>query len=371
LWHAHRTSLTLRDIWTLFGVPPSVLPSEKWQRAYVCGLSSGMLDRLLHRLRRLVVGQDVSDLGTDANALRTALKAIASDMARERAMRLRTATPTGPNRVGLTSKASTQRDIESEWFLYWCRELKMSPGYHRKLWEYAFVLQALHERGVLNAGSVGLGFACGSEPLSSYFASKGVAVTATDRSPLRAGDWVRTGQHATTLDVVFKNGLVERAIFDRFVRHEFVDMNHIPAHLDRQFDFCWSVCAMEHLGDIEHGLKFAENAMRVLKPGGVAVHTTEFNFTSESKTLESEHEVLFLKKHFVDLGSRLAAAGHRVSALNFDIGNGFFDRFVDVPPYELGPEWGNGSDWAHLKLNQGGFACTCFGLIVEKPGSAP
>ena len=61
-----------------------------------------------------------------------------------------------PRDHALSSKACTQRDVERSWFAYWCRELRIQPAYHRKLWEYAFLLQVLHERGMLRGGGSGL-----------------------------------------------------------------------------------------------------------------------------------------------------------------------------------------------------------------------
>ena len=52
---------------------------------------------------------------------------------------------TEPRNHHLVSKPTTQADMESPWFAYWCQQLKIAPIYHRKIWEYAFVLQCLHE----------------------------------------------------------------------------------------------------------------------------------------------------------------------------------------------------------------------------------
>jgi hypothetical protein len=57
--------------------------------------------------------------------------------------------PLAALKVGLVSKATTQADMESPWFAYWCSELQVRPIYHRKLWEFAFLLQALHDRDLL------------------------------------------------------------------------------------------------------------------------------------------------------------------------------------------------------------------------------
>src|SRR5208283_1999491 len=94
--------------------------------------------------------------------------------------------------------------------------LQVQPVYHRKLWEQAFVLQALFEKNKLRAGQHGLGFGCGEEPLPSFFASKNLAVTVTDLDPqlARESGWVTTGQHASCLEKVFRSELVSREQFD-------------------------------------------------------------------------------------------------------------------------------------------------------------
>jgi len=305
--------------------------------------------------------------------IRLNVKNFGYQLARDLAPRLARVDPTGePRNHGLTSKPTTQADMESPWFAHWCRELRIAPIYHRKLWEFAFALQVLWERGRLTSGMRGLGFGCGEEPLASYLASRGVEVTVTDLDPAQSvgRGWVETGQHTSALDQAFKPELVEQERFSKLVRLEYVDMNRIPSALDGRHDFCWSICALEHLGSIENGLRFVENAMRTLKPGGVAVHTTEFNYLSEDETVEEGSTVLFLRKHFVELRRRLEASGHQVGELDFSTGSGVLDRFIDVPPYtwDGAPEdiWGRQPE--HLKMTVGRFPCTCFGLVIRRGG---
>jgi len=274
----------------------------------------------------------------------------------------------------LKSKPTTQEDVESPWFRYWCDELKIAPIYHRKLWEFAFLLQSFHENRKLQAGLSGIGFGCGEEPMASYFASKGIDVLVTDLEPekVQSAGWVKTGQHASGLDNVFHPKLCTRDQFDRHVRHAFVDMNSIPAAYDGQFDFCWSICAMEHLGSLEKGLAFVENSLKTLKPGGIAIHTTEYNYLSDQVTIDNWPTVLFLRKHFEDLARRVAASGHQFVGPSFDVGSGCLDRFVDMPPYFLGEGtldsglWSEANQAAHLKLSIDGYACTCFGILIKK-----
>jgi hypothetical protein len=147
-----------------------------------------------------------------------------------------------------------------------------------------------------------------------------------------------------------------------------VDMNAIPYDL-RDFDFCWSICAVEPLGSISHGLDFLENCLETLKPGGVSVHTTEYNFFSDTETLESGPTVLFLRRHLEEIAARLRAKGHHVAELDFDTGGGPIDTYIDLPPYPSDIP-AHLSTWnkqvPHLKLALGGYASTCFGLIVRK-----
>ena len=273
----------------------------------------------------------------------------------------------------VTSRTTRQADFETPWFAYWCAQLKMAPIYHRKIWEYCFLLQSLHDEGLLVPGKTGLGFACGREPIPSYLASRGVIVTATDLAPedVVSKGWDKTNEHAAGLETLWHPHLVDRDLFGKAVSFLHVDANRIPPSL-AGYDFCWSICALEHLGSIEKGLAFIENSLAVLRPGGVAIHTTEFNLDNEGPTIDNWLTVLFQRKHIEALAESLTAQGHDVAPLNFDFGDGPLDNFIDIPPYH----WNSIFDHpqpavqlqhpSHLKLAIDGFACTCFGLVVRK-----
>jgi hypothetical protein len=279
-----------------------------------------------------------------------------------------------PANWGLMSKATTQRDVESPWFRFWCKELRIAPIYHRKLWEFAFLLQCLYEQGMLVSGMKGIGFGCGEEPLASYFASKGIDTLVTDLEleKVKGSGWIETGQHASSLESSYHPDLCSREQFERHVRHAYIDMNSISQIYEEQHNFCWSVCAMEHLGSVDKGLAFVENSLKTLKPGGIAIHTTEYNYLATDVTIDNWPTVLFLKKHFEALARRVNDAGHTFYGPSFDIGNGYLDRFIDLPPYFIGEGILNKEQWAdvnqisHLKLSIDGYACTCFGVLIKK-----
>jgi SAM-dependent methyltransferase len=307
----------------------------------------------------------------DLEHTRLSIKFFGYELARTLAAALPQRTELTARHVGLHSKASTQADIESDWCAYWLSELKVPVLFHRKLWEFAYALQAIHESGCLRPGSRGLGFGCGEEPLPSYFAARGVDVLVTDLAPTEAAarGWVDTGQHTSSLERAYRAQLVNRADFDRHVSLRHVDMNAIPPDL-RDFDFCWSICALEHLGSLQKGLDFIENALATLRPGGVAVHTTEFNYLNDEQTIDHWVTVLYQKRHFRDLAEHLRGLGHEVAPLDFDVGDKPLDMFIDLPPYHH--EWTDYQRevWRipvqHLKVSFDGFACTCFGIIVRK-----
>jgi SAM-dependent methyltransferase len=279
------------------------------------------------------------------------------------------ALPAEPVVTGLGGRVCRQADIESDWLRFWCGQLRCIPLYHRKLWEDCFAIQALWEAGMLAPGKRGLGFAVGVEHLPAYLAGQGVEVVATDLDgeDARARKWVGTDQHGSVLDRLFHAHLVDRAAFDRLVTLRAADMARIPPELAAgDFDFLWSVCALEHLGTIEAGLRFIEDAMACLKPGGIAVHTTEFNLDPDGPTISRGVTVLFQQRHIEELGRRLAAAGHELLAVDFDPGQGVLDGFIDLPPFrfEGGPL--PVPDAPHLKLSVLGYAATSIGLIVRK-----
>ena len=236
------------------------------------------------------------------------------------------------------------------------------------MWEDAYVVQCLWERGCLEAGKRGLGFAVGTEALPSLFVSCGARITATDLSTEdeRSRGWSRTHQHASNIEVLWKPQLVDREEFLKNCSFEFADMTDIPSKFDGQFDFCWSVCAFEHLGSLQNGLEFVRQATRSLKPGGVAVHTTEYN-VDDGETIDNWATVLYQKKHFATLKAMIEAAGCRLVDIDFDAGHEFFDSYVDLPPYPHDASGLADPQPPHVKLSVDGFRATSIAIIVEKP----
>lgn len=230
---------------------------------------------------------------------------------------------------------------------------------HRKVWEFIYIIQALHERSMLKEGKRGVGFAVGQEPLPSFFANLGCKIVATDldESDDVAESWKNHAQHASNLQSLYRENLCSKDDFENNVEFRFVNATNIPQDLV-DFDFCWSACAFEHFGSIENGKNFIYDMVKCLKPGGIAVHTTEYNLSSNNETIETGYNVLFRKADFEDIVAKLTSQGHYVEPLDFRLDDSVYDHIVAYPPYNLNPY--------HFKLEFGGYLSTSFGIIVQK-----
>jgi len=257
----------------------------------------------------------------------------------------------------LTSCLCKSSDFDTNTFKELVNELKEGFQYHRKLWEYVMVTQALKERGCLTEGKMGLGFAVGQEQLPAFFAKSGCKITATDldTDDERSKKWQETNQLAET-QFLNKKGICPEDIFSKNVTYRPVDMNIIPDDL-RDFDFTWSDCSFEHLGSIQNGLDFMLNQMKTLKKSGWAVHTTELNLSSDDKTLDSGSTVIFRKKDIKWLINELEKQGHYIVPMNWELDYTEIDTSVDTPPY---------TGKYHLKLNLAGFTSTSIMIIIQK-----
>ena len=183
---------------------------------------------------------------------------------------------------------------------------------HRKMWEWLFIAEALRERGMLAAGHRGVGFGVGQEPLVALFAAAGCDVVATDQphesavasaGPTRRSSGPAGPRTSTTF------GLSAARSSER-VAYRPVDMNSLPADLTG-FDFAWSSCALEHLGTLAAGIDFVVAQMACLRPGGVAVHTTEYLVSSNDATVEAGGTVFYRRQDIEGAGGTPATGRPR------------------------------------------------------------
>jgi SAM-dependent methyltransferase len=155
-------------------------------------------------------------------------------------------------------------------------DLEETPRFHRKQWEFAAILMALRARGLLATDRTGLSLGAGRERILYAVARRVRRVVATDLYEADSGwegartddpeAWVRAGAPFPVED----GRLTARRM----------DMRSLdfPA---RSFDFCYSSCAIEHIGGRDDFLRHLREVGRVLQEGGVYAFTTEFHYGPE------------------------------------------------------------------------------------------
>lgn len=264
-----------------------------------------------------------------------------------------------PGFLSLGSSLCRQLHFSTDEFRFWMKAMARPPRMHRKEWEWFYIAQILFEHGLLRPGKRGLAFAVGQEPLPALFASYGCEILATDQAPDKAHEsgWAATPMYSSQAENLIDERICERDKFLSHVSYANADMNDIPDEFEGKFDFCWSSCAFEHLGSIEHGLEFVQRSLDTLAPGGIAVHTTEFNLSSNNQTLETAGCSIYRQRDIEELARRVADAGHEMQPVDWTQGPGFAETVIDLPPYKQSP---------HLKLRIAEFDCTSIGLVLHK-----
>lgn len=268
-------------------------------------------------------------------------------------------TTSTPNLETPTWQLCTAAQFDDPFYLAVAGKLHFDPNrIHRKLWEWVYIVRVIERMIGDLSGKNGLTFGVGKEPMVAHFAANGANVLATDLDPAAASasGWIETQQHAASVENLQYPDICAPARLRRRVTFMPMDMNNIPKDISG-FDFLWSSCSFEHLGSLDAGLKFVERAMHCLRPGGTAVHTTEFNVNSDDTTLETRGLSIYRRRDLVKLASRLARDGNSVPLINFERGTTVRDGYIDMPPYR--------SD-LHLKLKVSGFVTTSFGLFARR-----
>ena len=142
--------------------------------------------------------------------------------------------------------------------------------FNRKVWEWAFILQAARQYGLLAPGRRAVGFGVGNEPIPAALVRHGVNVVATDQDVAEredfaaTGQWSSTGQLLTGMEGLLRPAIVRDSEMRSHVSIRRVDMNDVPDDLG-PCDIAWSSCALEHLGSPEQGLEFVRGERPVAR----------------------------------------------------------------------------------------------------------
>ncbi len=176
-------------------------------------------------------------------------------------------------------------------------------------------MQALQVSGMIRPGRRGLGFGVGVEPITPYLAARGCSILATDlpSSADASVAWNDTGQQRRASPISTATACAPPTTSPLASSSEPSTSTRSPT-TSTGFDFAWSSCAMEHLGSLQAGADFLERQLRCVKPGGLTVHTTEFNVSSNDETLVDGHTVLYRRRDLEDLAMHMRAAVTRCAS---------------------------------------------------------
>lgn len=327
---------SLRDLAEGEGIAEVSFQASAGTRYAVLGHIYDETDARSHELEITLV----TDIETASNEQRAATrKSIFGRRVFRRATRM--FLPEAADLADPVCQACTPAQLDEPAYGRWIDEMKTARLRHRSQWEAVYVLQALWRYGMLRPGARGLGFGVGATPLPAVMAAHGCTVVASDSPGLDA--------RARSIEALRFPEICADEVFDRQVSFRSVDMTNIPLDL-AGFDFVWSAGAIEHLGSIEAGQTFFRNSMGCLTFGGLAVHTTTFNVSSNLDTIDNEETVLFRKQDLEKVAVDLVSRGHYVAQFKYDLGKAPIERHADD----------------ELKRTVEDYVTTSFGIIARR-----
>jgi hypothetical protein len=262
-----------------------------------------------------------------------------------------------PQGQPFASSLCRYEDMITDEYLHVCQAIGQQPLVNRKQWEFAFIYWKLRSYNMLGPGIGGIGFGVGTEPLPAAFIAEKCKILATD-APIGNNDqgWSLSGQHASSLEALLKPEIVSDDEFRSLCDFMPLDMNNYES-IPFGWQFHWSSCVIEHLGGIEQAIEFLIQSSLRLAPGGIAVHTTEFNLTSNEHTIDEPGTCILRKCDLERLCDRVGSVGLSIEPLILDPGTHSYNYHVDAPPYE---------GYNHLRLELGNYVATSLGVVIKR-----
>jgi glycosyltransferase involved in cell wall biosynthesis/SAM-dependent methyltransferase len=246
--------------------------------------------------------------------------------------------------------------------------------YHRKVWEFCAIVEVF-SRQLFGQRAKCLGFGVGLEAIAPWLARCDMRVLATDLDV--AGDdnarekWADTGQNATGIEAIHaaNSTVCDLPTLRENLSFRFVDMRAIPHDLKRgEFDFVWSCGTLEHIGGKGAGVGFMVEALKCLRPGGVACFTTEYNYTNDAN-VDEDDLCLYTKENLVSIRDLLVELGYTVGDVqlyNPLDGTPEGAAMLNAGTVDADGTW-HEDDTYHLSLYVGGTWTTSVAIVVQKP----
>jgi len=173
-------------------------------------------------------------------------------------------------------------------------ELKENARFHRKQWEFAMIFLALRKYGFLTEDKVGLSVGGGNERVLYSIANHVKKLVVTDLYDENTSwDCARTGDPKE-----FIMNSKPFPVDENKITALRMDMRNLQFE-DNTFDFCYSSCAVEHIGDFDDFVQHFDEVFRCLKEDGVYVFTTEFQFGKT--TIKDPNNYIFSSEYLAKI----------------------------------------------------------------------
>jgi hypothetical protein len=142
----------------------------------------------------------------------------------------------------------------------------------------------------------------GLEKLPAIFAFRACTVVAANEPNDVAQEWTDTGQYSHEKSQLFCDFVIDKARFDSLVSFEECNMKNISPHL-HDFDLCWLPVPLSTRKSRRRDR--IHNSLKTLKVGGIAIHTPEFEVSSETETAKSAQTVLYRRSDIDRMRARM------------------------------------------------------------------
>lgn len=173
-------------------------------------------------------------------------------------------------------------------------ELREPARLHRKQWEFAAIFLVLRRLAMVRSDRIGLSLGGGTERLLYALATHIKHMTVTDLyDPHTSWDCARTDNPDE-----FVRSQKPFEVDDAKYNALRMDMRSLEFP-DRSFDFCYSSCAIEHIGDDADFIRHFNEVARVLRDDGVYIFTTETSYLSH--TIKDPNNYVFAPDYLADL----------------------------------------------------------------------
>lgn len=173
-------------------------------------------------------------------------------------------------------------------------ELREPAKLHRKQWEFAMIFLTLKKYGLIENTKTGLSLGGGNERVLYAIGNHVKTLYVTDLYDQNTSwDCARTEDPDE-----FIKASKPFPVDDGKLQAIRMDMRFLDFD-NNTFDFCYSSCAIEHIGEDNDFLQHLNEVNRVLKEGGIYVLTTELQFGE--KTIPDQNNYVFNKEHLSNL----------------------------------------------------------------------